>query len=160
MFLFLYIYGGAREWPRARSTMMEIQQQMAFNRWVANTIEMRTRPTDTIAIVPAGVIPYYAERTFIDMLGLNDAYIAHNGTTHNECFIGHQKTDTDYILDRKPEFIIIPRKALVNRFIAAEYYMHENPRFLELYQPFVLPSRLRPLRVFARKDLNLRAYTS
>jgi hypothetical protein len=152
-FLLLYILGGVREWPRARGTMLEVEQQTAYNQWMANCIETRTRPTDTIAIVAAGVVPYYAERTFIDMLGLNDSHIAHNGTTDRECFIGHQKTDTDYILDRRPEFIIIPPKAKVNRYVAAEYYMHENPRFLKLYQPFQLPCDIRPLRVFARKDL-------
>lgn len=152
-FLLLYILGGAREWPLARQTALEVEQQVAFNRWVANCIEMRTEPTDTIAIVAAGVIPYYAERTFIDMLGLNDTHIARNGTTYGECYIGHQRTDTDYILDRRPEFIIVPPKAKVNRLIAAEYYMHENPRFLELYQPMQLPCAMRPLRVFMRKDL-------
>jgi hypothetical protein len=156
-FLILYTLGGAREWSIAQKRAFEAKQMVAFNQWVANCIEVQTKPTDTIAVVAAGVIPYYTERTFIDMLGLNDAHIARNGTTHRECFVGHQRTDVDYILDRKPEFILVPRKDQANRCIAAEYYLHESPRFLELYQPILWRCHRKPLRVFARKDLLRRA---
>ncbi len=38
--------------------------------------------TITIATTPAGLIPYYSKLRTIDMLGLNDAWIARNGVPH------------------------------------------------------------------------------
>ena len=42
-------------------------------------IRDRFVPDASVALNPAGVIPYFAERTAIDMLGLNDAHIARRG---------------------------------------------------------------------------------
>ncbi len=151
-FLALYTAGGLREWGAAREATQEVRSQLAFNKWVANCIKMNTSPTDTIAVVAAGVIPYYAERNTIDMLGLNDEYIAHNGISDKRCFIGHQRTDSDYILDRKPDIILIPQKQEVSRFIAAEYHMSQNPRFLELYRPTRIPCASGALRIYRRRD--------
>lgn len=151
-FLALYAAGGLREWASVRESTQELRNQVAFNEWAANCIKMNTSPTDTIAVVAAGVIPYYAERNTIDMLGLNDEHIAHNGIIDKKCFIGHQRTDSDYILDRKPEIILIPRKKKVNRAIAAEYYMSQNPRFLELYRPTSIQCGSGTLRIYRRRD--------
>jgi arabinofuranosyltransferase len=37
-------------------------------------------PTVTVAIGASGVIPYYAKLGFVDIAGLNDAWVAHHGT--------------------------------------------------------------------------------
>lgn len=79
------------------------------HREVGRWIQAHT-PRDTwIATAVIGAIPYYAERPTIDILGLTDEHIAHLdvpdlGTGR----AGHEKTDLDYVVGRKPA--IIPYK--------------------------------------------------
>lgn len=58
-------------------------------------------PKAWLAGTEAGIIPYYADLPFIDMLGLVDRHIASmpGGL--------HKKFDTDYVLDRAPRFILL-----------------------------------------------------
>jgi hypothetical protein len=58
-------------------------------------IARETSPATTIAVVDAGALAYYGERTTIDILGLNDDHIA-------RC-PGH--TDAAYVLEQEPEVI-------------------------------------------------------
>jgi len=56
---------------------------------------------DEFAATEAGVMPYYSELRFIDMLGLVDEHIA--GLPGGL----HQKFDADYVMERQPEFIVL-----------------------------------------------------
>ncbi|MBI1289890.1 hypothetical protein GC173_01420 [bacterium] len=56
---------------------------------------------DLVAGPEAGVIPYVSGMRFLDMVGLVDAHVAQvEGTMHH-------KTDADYILSRKPDWIVL-----------------------------------------------------
>ena len=66
----------------------------------------------TIALNTAGSTPFFApQHRFIDMLGLNDKHIAHRQIkerrTWMQQFPGHGKGDGQYILQRKPDYIIL-----------------------------------------------------
>jgi hypothetical protein len=64
-------------------------------------------PPDTlIALNPAGIIPYESGLPTIDMLGLNDVYIAHEGKRDSSLRYGHQAGDGAYVLSRKPDLIL------------------------------------------------------
>jgi hypothetical protein len=69
-------------------------------------------------------LPYYAERPALDVLGLNDTYIAHLPPTLDTGKPGHEKTDPAYVLGRRPA--IIP-------WFAAPYLI-EHPAFAPNYQ--------------------------
>jgi hypothetical protein len=58
-------------------------------------VNRNTSETETIAVVDAGAIAYYADRTTIDILGLNDTHIAHSDTN----------SDSDYVLGHRPVVI-------------------------------------------------------
>ncbi len=60
-------------------------------RWIRQT----TAPGASIAVVDAGAIAYYSERRTIDILGLNDEYIAHTPA----------KSDPAYVLSQTPGII-------------------------------------------------------
>lgn len=65
-----------------------------------------TPPSTVIATGIAGTLPYYAERTVIDALGLNDTYIAHRQVpTMGRGIAGAEKTDIPYILGQHPDYI-------------------------------------------------------
>jgi len=62
-------------------------------------------PGSTIAVEGAGRIPYFSGLYTIDMLGLNDTHIAHMDTDYFR-IPGHSKFDPEYVLGRRPDFII------------------------------------------------------
>ncbi len=59
-----------------------------------------------IAVSAAGAIPYYSQLPTVDVLGLNDVWIARNGITASKR-AGHQKRPTlDYLLQREVNLVI------------------------------------------------------
>src|SRR5205085_5794736 len=69
----------------------------AFGRWASAA----TRPGALIAMDDVGAGPYYADRPTLDMLGLNDAHIAHLPGRFGV------KHDTAYVLARRPDLIVL-----------------------------------------------------
>ncbi|MEC7564600.1 MAG: hypothetical protein VX738_02855, partial [Planctomycetota bacterium] len=68
--------------------------------------------TSVIALNTAGSTPFHApDHQFIDMLGLNDRHIAKRKNTPKltawQQFPGHGQGDGQYVLTRKPDFIIL-----------------------------------------------------
>jgi hypothetical protein len=59
-----------------------------------------TAPDAVLAMDDAGIGPLVADRKTIDMLGLNDAHIAHLPG-------GYGKIDVRYILDQRPDLIVL-----------------------------------------------------
>jgi hypothetical protein len=104
-------------------------------------------PGDTVvAAVPVGAIAYESQRDIIDMLGINDEHIAHRDIELGEFAAGHEKYDSDYVLDRRPDIIIlydglsgtpwssVEYKMLAGVIIPAVTDMLENERLDKLYQ--------------------------
>ena len=100
--------------------------------------------TTVIALIPAGTLPYFAQLSSIDMLGLNDEHIAHRDLALGVANAGHEKFDTDYVLGRKPEIIFLidsttplPVRgsdyAVLASYIPAFLDMKRNPRLLKEY---------------------------
>ena len=76
-----------------------------LGRWIA-----RNTPRESVIAVGAvGRIPFYSERTTIDMLGLTDVHIAHLDVPLGAGIPGHEKYDTPYVLGRKPDYLVFPR---------------------------------------------------
>jgi hypothetical protein len=95
-----------------------------------------------VALNTAGSTPYYAEDyRYIDMLGLNDRQIARRSV--EELVLpwqrepGHAKGDGDYVLSRRPDYIILgpSRGTLVTEpwFLTDLELLHDS-RFHENYQ--------------------------
>lgn len=99
-----------------------------------------------VAVVPVGAIAYESQRNIIDMLGINDEHIAHRKIELGEFAAGHEKYDSDYVLDRRPEIIVLydglsgtpwstpEYKMLRGVIIPAVTDMLENERLDKLYQ--------------------------
>ncbi len=131
-----------------------------LNMLVSDCIVEHTEPSDTIAVMAAGVIPYYSDRPVIDMIGLTDRHIAHHGIIDRSCTIAHQRADSDYVLDRKPEMILLaPPHPFLRRMtyplglkVAANDHMLDNPRLWEEYEEVDLDCDVYPTRFFVRKE--------
>jgi hypothetical protein len=60
-----------------------------------------------LAVEAAGAIPYWSELPALDMLGLNDYYIAHHRPASvGTGAIGHEFGDGPYVLGRRPDMLI------------------------------------------------------
>jgi hypothetical protein len=72
-------------------------------------LEALTTPDATITIAAAGIVPYFTDRTFIDLLGKNDKRIGHGparAADVPEYLPGHMKWDYDYSIgELKPDVV-------------------------------------------------------
>lgn len=64
-------------------------------------------PESTIALGPAGYIPWVTNMESWDFYGLVDPAIAHKEMSFSHGYAGHEKFDADAILARMPDFIMI-----------------------------------------------------
>jgi hypothetical protein len=96
----------ARGWPRIGKTLADL-----FHDETSNV---------TIATSAAGAIPYYSQLKAIDMLGMNDTWVARNGTL-SSWYPGHRRTATlAYLLDRDVHLVLYhPRVEKLNSARAA-----------------------------------------
>lgn len=63
-------------------------------------IQANTEPDTVIAVVDAGMLAYYSERTTIDIIGLNNDHIAHS----------ENDSDPEYVLSYKPLLVQLHAK--------------------------------------------------
>ena len=60
-----------------------------------------------VAVTAAGCIPYFSGLPSLDMLGLNDHYLAtHRPEDTGGSYIGHEVGDGAYVLGRQPDLVI------------------------------------------------------
>jgi hypothetical protein len=104
-----YTYGtdALKEWFLIKPSMFAGENGEKVR--AAFLLEALTTPDATIAISGAGIVPYFADRTFIDVLGKNDKRIG-RGPAHisvlPEYVPGHMKWDYDYSIgELKPDVV-------------------------------------------------------
>ncbi len=79
-----------------------VTDRAEIGRWLRANVPDST----VIAVIPAGAIPYESRLVTIDMLGINDEHIAHRHLQLGKFAAGHEKYDTEYVLERRPDIII------------------------------------------------------
>lgn len=80
-----------------------VGERVEMGRWLRDNVP----DTTVIAVIPAGAIPYESRLQTIDMLGLNDEHIAHRKLELGKFPAGHEKYDSEYVLDQRPDIIIL-----------------------------------------------------
>jgi arabinofuranosyltransferase len=82
----------------------------------------------------AGVVPYFAHMEAIDPLGLNDYHIArHPIADRGEGWVGHELGDGRYVLDHKPDLLLLANFQSDTLF-PADKQLVADPRFATHYQ--------------------------
>ena len=132
------------EWLESPNTVRRMYQSWELaGEWLHDN----TSPHTTIAVQTAGYLPYFSQRTTIDVLGLNDKHIAHLPTAMGQGVAGHEKWDVNYILEQEPDVIVLlkvdsptpaeglPREktADILELIIADHDFWEHPLFAENY---------------------------
>lgn len=86
----------------------------------------------------AGVVPFYSEMEAIDPLGLNDYHIArHPITDRGLGWVGHELGDGKYVLDHKPDVVLLSNFQGQASF-PADQQLLADPRFAIHYQRIAL----------------------
>lgn len=96
------VYGGNWQY--------QLRDNLRVRTWQVLGKALKERlPKDTvIAMNYVGIVPFYSELKTIDRLGITDEHIAHSQAERLGTGIaGHEKTDSDYVLSRKPHIILI-----------------------------------------------------
>lgn len=83
--------------------------------FIGRALRSEVPPTYTIALSPAGAIPFYTGLRTIDILGLTDPHIAQVAVDPRVRRKGHQKHDGAYVLAREPDLLILGNGIVVAR---------------------------------------------
>ena len=78
-----------------------------FRSEVALWLSEHSTSDTLVALNTAGLIPYRTNLPIVDMLGLNDRYIARHGQRDETLLPGHQLGDGEYVLRREPDYILL-----------------------------------------------------
>jgi arabinofuranosyltransferase len=107
-------FGAGFSFERERQAVAD---RAALGRWLRANVDADAR----IAVVPAGAIPYESRLQSIDMLGLNDEHIAHRQIALGAFPAGHEKYDSDYVLNRRPDIIVLNELTTTAPWHRAQY---------------------------------------
>ena len=131
---------GSRGWPLSR--WQHHQELKAVGDW----LRFHTAEGTTIALSSIGALPWYADRPILDMMGLTDAHI---GRLQMERMgqgpAGHEKGDGSYVLQRRPQIILLDRGHLFDHEASTEEIRNgargiselevlQAPQFAQLYE--------------------------
>lgn len=94
-----------------------VSDRAEIGRWLRANLP----DTTTVAAVPVGAIAYESHLTIIDMLGINDEHIAHRDVALGTFAAGHEKYDSEYVLDRQPDIIILSDGLSASPWTSADY---------------------------------------
>jgi hypothetical protein len=86
------------------------QDQREVETWRAIGLWFRDHAAggSSIALVPAGAVPFYSRLETIDLLGLNDRTIARRPVEKpGAAPAGHERSDAAYVLARRPTYVLL-----------------------------------------------------
>ena len=108
-------------WALENASMVSVDQNAAR---VGLVIHETLAPGATVAVSKAGSIPYFAERTTVDLLGKNDPAIARMAPVIAEFVPGHNKWDLRYSIGQlRPDLACnLPRRPGEIEYLRAEGY--------------------------------------
>jgi hypothetical protein len=72
---------------------------------VAMLVKKNAKPDSSIAVIPAGIVPYFTRMKAIDILGKSDRHIARLQPIKG-AMVGHGKLDPPYTLGKVPDLVI------------------------------------------------------
>lgn len=102
---------------------------------LSHIFDRQLEDTDVVAVHWAGVTPYFRDGPALDVLGKMDSHIARLRVDRFEP--GHSKWDWDYIMDKRPEAILIASRGLRDHPVFRRAYRHAIDRKRVEYSFFI-----------------------
>ena len=157
----------ASPWKRGLASVPELQGYVAGERsWcrigAMLNREFRETPDIRIAVTPAGALPYYARLPVLDMLGLNEPYVARHGAYLSDR-PGHRRIATIAYLRAQDVNLVIGHPTLVRRNAQPAAYSTRGAFVKEMFgframpDPESLPACARMIEIPFSRDESLLA---
>lgn len=132
-----------------------VERGEIMGKWLSGTCPQGA----TIAVTAAGALPYFSKLRTIDMFGLTNRKIAHEGSTNRDPqTVGHLKSDPAAVLREKPDIIIFGEgfgRAVPHS--KPEIDVFESQKFRDQYKIAVYIIGQDTARIYIRNGLHLRA---
>lgn len=139
--------------PVGQAVAQERHANLEARRLVGEWVNTHTPRTAVIAIHSAGVVPFYADRTTIDMWGLTDRHIARTEPDDfGSGLAGHEKTDPVYVFSRSPDLYLPEDKLFTLRPQPLEPAPNFPADFEERYRQKSIPIEGRWLNLWIRRE--------
>jgi hypothetical protein len=110
----------------------------AWPRLQAQRLQALEPPVQLVAAMAIGRLGYHADLPILDLFGLTDPRIARGDTTPSaKALPGHQRSDAGYVLARRPDVILIPRRPAGGprpRDLPAVIALWQSPELERLYR--------------------------
>ena len=100
-----------------RTERTAVDRRVELGRWLRDNVPGDT----TIAVIAAGAVPYESGLPAIDMLGISDEHIAHRDVEIGTMAAGHEKYDSEYVLDREPDIIVLTEVRTASPWARKDY---------------------------------------
>ena len=142
-----------------------IEKKVEKGRMIIGKWTKKHWPASTkIALVPAGIIPFYSELYSIDLVGLNDKHIAHVKVPNfgKGKHQGHQKYDCEYVLSKKPDYIFLGPCLLYNddftyvqfiKFLSKFAYLAPVAKKMQLRREFKKNYKLKKIKISPKNNI-------
>jgi hypothetical protein len=124
-------------WPARFDRLRDVSLLNRSWTEVGKWLRRNSPPGAVVAVGAAGRIPYYSGRRTLDILGLTDLHIAHLEVPLGGGIPGHEKSDPEYILSRKPDYIVFARLDQEGRPLMGNWD-RVLPEFEEAYEMVAL----------------------
>jgi hypothetical protein len=85
---------------------------------VAAQLRKNASPDATVAVLAAGIVPYFSRLEAIDLMGKTDPHIAHLPPQPGAA-VGHGKVDPDYSFAKRPDYVVSYRSLAFARNIGS-----------------------------------------
>jgi len=153
-------------WGKERRLIRAHMSQANLGGWMlaGDTMAEKLPPGTTIALGPAGYIPWRTGFRSHDFYGLVDPEIAHLDIEFTHGYAGHEKHDGGLVVRRLPDYILIGNVDVTNGMreglippLDREVDIVMHPIFQKNYELVHLPLEDgKVLNMFRRKDLGQR----
>ncbi len=127
-------FGAAHRAEQIAQIRQTRHRQAALARRQADRLEARA--PRLIALAGIGHVGFQTRLPLIDLLGLVDATIARTPIPDDDAFLalpGHQRSNADYVLSRRPDYIMVGRDNGGRFLLRAHHDLHAHPDFHRLY---------------------------
>jgi hypothetical protein len=90
---------------------LRINTEVMSDRKLIGLYLHRYAPHAFVAVAAAGAIPYYSGERSLDILGLNDSYVAHTAS-HKDTNVSEQKFNAAYVIREQPDIVVLGQGSL------------------------------------------------
>jgi hypothetical protein len=143
-----------------RYERLAVSDRVVIGQWLRANVD----PDTKVAAIPVGALGYESQVHILDMLGITDEHIAHRDLNIGSLAAGHEKYDTEYVLDQEPDIILLfdfltdepateeAYRRFRNSLIPAAADMASNERLYEEYRFRTVPVEDQWINLLVRRD--------